>query len=159
LRAFERLLAGATLLWAGAVPLAAWLRGGTAAAATLFTFLIYGVGAIVCHQRPERSFHLGALPLPVCARCTGIYAGAAAVALIALAGSRYRYSAGRVRAWLTVAAVPAVLSLCYEWATAQVPSNAVRAATGVFVGAAVAAVVLGFLDDEVRRAAGPAAER
>jgi uncharacterized membrane protein len=146
-------------LWAGALPLAAWLRGGTTAAATLFTFLIYGIGAIVCHQRPERSFHLGALPLPVCARCTGIYAGAAAVALIALAGRRCcRYSAERARVWLTVAAVPALLSLLYEWGTARAASNAVRAATGVLVGAAVAAVVLGFLDDGVRRAADPAAK-
>lgn len=26
-----------------------------------------------CHQKPERSFHLGNFQFPVCARCTGFY--------------------------------------------------------------------------------------
>ena len=39
---------------------------------------LYALGSHICHQRPERSFHLFAAQLPVCARCLGIYAGAAA---------------------------------------------------------------------------------
>lgn len=153
LRASERLLAATALLWVGALPLAAWLRGATGGTSALFTFLVYGIGGIVCHQRPERSFHLAALPLPVCARCAGVYAGGAAVALMALAGYRFhRYSAAKARAWLIAAAAPAILSLFYEWLTAQAPSNAVRAVTGVLVGATVAVMVLAFLDDEVSRA-------
>ena len=27
----------------------------------------------ICHQRPERSFHSAGVPLPVCARCTGLH--------------------------------------------------------------------------------------
>src|SRR5438067_12965322 len=50
----------------------------------LFSFCVYLIGSIVCHQRPERSFHLWSAQLPVCARCTGIYAGAAVAAIIAL---------------------------------------------------------------------------
>src|SRR5262249_44147555 len=30
----------------------------------------------VCHQRPERTWHLGVFPLAVCVRCLGIYGGA-----------------------------------------------------------------------------------
>ena len=33
------------------------------------------IGSVVCHQMAERSFILGGKQLPVCARCTGIYAG------------------------------------------------------------------------------------
>lgn len=32
-------------------------------------------GSAVCHQMAERSFIFGGIPLPVCARCTGIYSG------------------------------------------------------------------------------------
>jgi uncharacterized membrane protein len=34
------------------------------------------VGYAICHQIPERSFHIAGHQLPLCARCTGIYLGA-----------------------------------------------------------------------------------
>jgi len=34
------------------------------------------VGYAICHQIPERSFHMHGQQLPLCARCTGIYMGA-----------------------------------------------------------------------------------
>ena len=40
-----------------------------------FSKFINLVGASVCHQLPERSFHAGSLIIPVCARCEGIYMG------------------------------------------------------------------------------------
>lgn len=44
----------------------------------LMTALVLRRGfALVCHQRPERSFWLFGAPLAVCARCLGIYIGAA----------------------------------------------------------------------------------
>ena len=42
---------------------------------------VYVAGAVVCHQKAERSFSLAGQPLPVCARCTGIYVGAALTVL------------------------------------------------------------------------------
>jgi uncharacterized membrane protein len=33
--------------------------------------------SLICHQRPERSFYLFGAPIAVCARCLGIYLGAA----------------------------------------------------------------------------------
>lgn len=36
------------------------------------------VGYAICHQIPERSFHIDGQQLPLCARCTGIYMGALA---------------------------------------------------------------------------------
>ena len=43
---------------------------GTLALAAALT---YRAGGVVCHQDPDRSFHRGRMPLPVCARCTGLY--------------------------------------------------------------------------------------
>ena len=38
--------------------------------------------AIVCHQRPERSFWIFGAEMAVCSRCLGIYLGAAAGLLL-----------------------------------------------------------------------------
>jgi uncharacterized membrane protein len=67
--------------------------------------LIYAVFAPLCHQAPERCFHLQGFPMAVCARCAGIYAGFAAGALLypALRGfSRPRLPS--LRAFLAVSA-------------------------------------------------------
>jgi uncharacterized membrane protein len=153
-------LAAGSLLWAGLLPLAARLRSVPGGTTALFTFLIYGIGGVICHQQPERSFYVGSIPLPVCARCTGIYAGGAVVAMAVLAGCHFPvHPAARVRAWLAAAAVPAVLSLLYEWGTARTPSNTIRAATGVLIGAAVAAAVFALLQDGANRDAAPAVKR
>ena len=34
------------------------------------------VGFAVCHRIPERSFHVGGRPMPLCARCSGMHLGA-----------------------------------------------------------------------------------
>src|SRR5689334_15073664 len=67
-------------LWLAALPLAALAAGhpGAPPAAYGFAFGVYSIGRVVCHQLPVRSFHLLGMRLPVCARCTGIYFGAAA---------------------------------------------------------------------------------
>src|SRR5687768_14239891 len=44
--------------------------------------LMYAGGSVICHQRPERSFHLAGAQLPVCARCMGLYVGGAVGALL-----------------------------------------------------------------------------
>jgi uncharacterized membrane protein len=125
----------------------------------LFALASYQVGSVICHQRPERSFAVSSVPLPVCARCTGIYAGAAAAAAAALlsgrVGRRRRTgSAGKrtglgtadsvrtTRVALIVAVLPAASTLLYEWLTGRVPSNEIRAASGVLIGAVVAWVLV-----------------
>src|SRR4051812_18010349 len=52
---------------------------------TVMRTAVYAVGAVICHQRPERSFEIWHSQMPVCARCTGIYLGAALVAVLLLA--------------------------------------------------------------------------
>jgi hypothetical protein len=46
-------------------------------AAAVTAAIVHRIGAQVCHQRPDRSFHLHGRPLAVCGRCTGVYASGA----------------------------------------------------------------------------------
>jgi uncharacterized membrane protein len=48
------------------------------------------IGYAVCHRISERSFHIGTLQLPLCARCTGMYLGA-------MVGLAYQALRGRKR--------------------------------------------------------------
>jgi uncharacterized membrane protein len=104
--------------------------------------ILYALGSRICHQQPERSFHLFAAQLPVCARCAGIYAGAALGSVLTLSGSiRKRLSSVAPRMLLVVGALPMLVTVTTEWSGAWPGGNDVRAATGVWLGAAVALVV------------------
>src|SRR5262245_11474962 len=83
-RWLQRAFAGASVVWAGALPAATFAasRPQVPAAVYLLAAAVYAVGSVVCHQRPERSFFLWGRQLPVCARCTGIYVGAALAAFV-----------------------------------------------------------------------------
>ena len=132
------------LAWAAAIPLAAVASTSGMAVPKLAASAVYVAGAVVCHQKPERSFHLAGQPLPVCARCTGIYAGAA-LAVLGMAafgtGGRsasVRLDVQRARVIGLVALVPTLATLVWEWAIGTTPSNPVRAAAGLPIGAAIA---------------------
>ena len=157
--------------WAIALPLAAWIASWphASAAVSAMTIATYGIGSIVCHQLPERSFHLWTAQLPVCARCTGIYVGAAIAAIILSAGgARSAGGDGSItvgpsvfgpvrlgpvrlgpsklgpytaRAIVIAAAVPSIATLIYEWTTGDVPSNWIRFATGLPLGIVVSWLV------------------
>ncbi|MEO5821831.1 MAG: DUF2085 domain-containing protein, partial [Vicinamibacteraceae bacterium] len=76
----------ASLLWLAAIFAAPHgLHAAPGAASRLAAGTVYLAGRVVCHQRPERSFVAAGHPLPVCARCTGIYAAAPLACLFALA--------------------------------------------------------------------------
>ncbi len=114
----QSILATAAVLWAGALILAAFIasRPEIGPAAYTLSAAIYGIGALICHQRPERSFHLWGAQLPVCARCAGLA--------------------------ILFAALPTLLTLTYEWTTGHMPANWVRAAAGFPLGAIVAWVLV-----------------
>jgi uncharacterized membrane protein len=139
-----RAFVGATLLWALALPLApfAVVQTESVHAWYAFAFGVYAFGSLVCHQLPTRSFHLWSVPLPVCARCTGIYLGAAIAAVVASRRSRQVASGTFWRSALIIAAMPTAATLGYEWMTAQPPANWIRASTGVPLGAVVALIVI-----------------
>lgn len=144
----------ASVLWAGVLPMAPLgVRSTTASqAAGALSGLVYLAGAVVCHQRPERSFAWAGQPWPVCARCAGLYLGAAAAVLLFLTvghprarvSTTVRAASGRASARFSVglALMPAALTLLWEWTTGLTPPNLMRAATGVAIGATVAWVVM-----------------
>jgi hypothetical protein len=164
----------ASITWAALLVLAPWVAAEAHATPIESGFLLaaYALGSGICHQRPERSFFLWAHQMPVCARCAGIYAGAALAAIIATwmaplkgrpttdgegrpttdaVGRRFS-AATRWRVLLSVAALPAAISLVYEWTTGRMPSHWTRAATGLPLGAAVAWLVLEAMAPRARAA-------
>jgi uncharacterized membrane protein len=129
-------LLAATRVAAGPT-VARWIEAVSAA--------VYAMGNVICHQRPERSFQLWGAVMPVCARCTGIYLGAAVISLVMPLSTRTAMvqiaSAAENRRTLLLAATPALVSLVYEWTTGDTPSNILRAVTGLVLGGGTAVVV------------------
>lgn len=132
------------VLWPAAIVAAAFAAGRPepGSAARAFVLAVYSLGSVICHQRPERSFHVWMAQLPVCARCTGIYLGAGLAAMAAAPGWTGRRWRERPAAALLVAAVPSVITLVYEWTTGSMVPNIARAAAGAPLGGALALVLL-----------------
>ncbi len=105
----------------------------------------YVVGGLLCHQRPERSFRLWGVQMPVCARCAGLYAGAALGAVVAgvwVSGRRLSVAWDSTLRWVVLAAaVPTAASVALEVAGVFEGSAVIRATGGVPLGAAVSWVV------------------
>ena len=109
---------------------------------------VYVLGSLVCHQRADRSFHVWQSQLPVCARCAGIYCGAAFGVVLALILRRWKVrrhprstSAPRPGSWRTVillGSLPTVASVMLEWVGLPDQSTGWRAATGFPLGLIVA---------------------
>jgi uncharacterized membrane protein len=106
--------------------------------------LVYHVGSLICHQRPERSFHIAGLQMPVCARCFGLYAAGAAGLLLAW-GLREKWSSNTARVGLALSALPIALSVGLEWAGAIETTNLFRVASGLPLGLTAGLVFGGLL--------------
>ena len=94
--------------------------------------VVYAASSRICHQRPERSFHLKAFPLPVCARCLGLYLAGAIGAGIAWAS--HRRPPARARLALALAAVPTAATWGAEVAGMAAFSNMARALAALPLG-------------------------
>ena len=141
---FRRAYLAGAVVWAAIIPAAALAATRSEAAPPLYALAlsVYAFGHAICHQIPARSFQLSGVVLPVCARCTGIYAGAAAASLCLMAAGRLAAPAGTPtvsgsRRLLMAAFLPTALTLVYEWTTGHTPGNWIRAFAGLPLGAAV----------------------
>jgi uncharacterized membrane protein len=134
-------LAVLALLWplaqAASVAAAAHGSHGT------LTVLVPVIGSRVCHRRPERSFHTAGVQWPVCARCSGLYVGAAAGAWFGLTGHLRRWiGRRRMAVLLIVASVPTAVSWAAEWGVGLPMANVTRAIAAMPLGAAVGAAIV-----------------
>jgi hypothetical protein len=145
------LLTVAALGWAALIVLAPFWDAAPGdaghAGRGLLAVVVRMAGAQVCHQRPERSFHLHGRPLAVCGRCSGLYVSAA-LGLLAVTLRRRRpapppstappaWWAARfdVRAgWLAVAALPTALTWSLEFAGLWNPGTPLRALAALPLG-------------------------
>jgi uncharacterized membrane protein len=140
-----------SVTWAVWIPLAAFAASRVAAPSLVYgvALVAYSLGHLICHQLPERSFHLWDASLPVCARCTGIYLGASMTSLVlafrgggsvSFADTLFAMADVHTRARLVLlmALIPTAATLIFEWTTGVTPGNWVRALAGVPLGAAVA---------------------
>lgn len=137
-------LALATLVWVALLVVTPVLPAAAAAA-------IYGIGSFICHQFPDRSFHLAGAQLPVCARCLGIYAGFSAAAVghviprVHVRAGRSPLTASSARWIFAMAALPTVATVALEWSGLWASTNLVRVVAGSTLGIGLALVVMSAL--------------
>ena len=100
---------------------------------TGFSSTIYTAFSFICHQIPERSFHVAGHQFAVCSRCTGLYAGFALAALIyPLARSLKRSDTPR-RIWLILAAVPLLIDFALGYFSIWENTHLSRFLTGALL--------------------------
>jgi uncharacterized membrane protein len=146
-------LAVAAVLWVAA------LVAAPTADAPRFGAVMYASGSVICHQRPERSFYRGGAQLPVCARCLGLYGGAAVgvVAWIGYAGLR-RVALPRAQAFaarhlvptLMITSAPTIVTVISAASGWWDPDNALRAASALPLGGAIAAAIAAVAAGDLR---------
>ncbi|MGQ9715152.1 MAG: DUF2085 domain-containing protein [Anaerolineae bacterium] len=127
--------------------------------------LFHTVGRAVCHQWPAHTFFLGGRALPLCARCTGTFLGAAVSLLTAVWRGRARSGslppAGilgvlllSVVAW-AVDGLNSFLSLFPGVPHLYAPGNLLRLGTGLLNGVALANLALPVANLTLWRAPSP----
>jgi uncharacterized membrane protein len=134
-------LALVSWFWAAALFVAPRALHSSNRFASTAASIVYAAGSNICHQRPERSFHLDGQKLPVCARCTGLYVSAAAAVPFALALASVM-SGRRARFLLLAAAAPTVITWTLEFAGVMPFSNPARAVAAIPLGFAATWLVL-----------------
>ena len=107
-----------------------------------FANAIYKTFSFVCHQIPERSFHLLGYKFAVCSRCTGIYSGLAIAAIgYPLVRSLRQTETPRL-VWLFLAAAPLAIDWSLGYFSIWENNHASRFATGFLLGGATVFYIL-----------------
>jgi uncharacterized membrane protein len=135
-RSLAAALTAAALLWTAALVLSPFALTTPNRRIAQVATMVYGGCGLICHQRPERSFRLAAVQLPVCARCLGLYLSGAAGALAAWPWRRRAVATRHARALFALAAIPTALTLGVEFLGIAYPSNTTRAVSALPLGAA-----------------------
>lgn len=117
---------------------------------------MFAIGAVICHQKPERSFFWEGHQFPVCGRCTGLYVsavmGIAAWFALKAAGA-WRQNTIEPRVALlafAVAAVPTAFSVASGATGVWDGSNVTRALCSLPLGACAGAIVAAVATKDLR---------
>ena len=89
---------------------------------------------LFCHGIPERCLYLWNVPMPICARCTAIYAGLILSFVVYLILPRMREQVARMV--LYAALVPMAVDGLTQLAGLRLSTNSLRLETGLLVGVA-----------------------
>ena len=100
-----------------------------------FAATIYRAFSFVCHQIPERSFHLAGHQFAVCSRCTGLYSGFALAALVYPLIRSLRLTDTPPRLWLILSAVPLAIDFALGYFSIWQNNHLSRFSTGALLGA------------------------
>ena len=96
---------------------------------------IYRAFSYVCHQIPERSFFIAGHQFAVCSRCTGLYGGFAAAAVLYPVIRSLRQTEAPARKWLFIAAAPLAIDFALGYFGIWDNTHSSRFATGALLGA------------------------
>ncbi|MDX6404704.1 MAG: hypothetical protein QOH70_2159 [Blastocatellia bacterium] len=112
-----------------------------------FASSIYKTFSFVCHQIPERSFHLAGHPFGVCSRCTGLYTGFAVAALVYPLARSLRRTDTPSRLWLVLATLPLVIDFALGYFSIWENTHLSRFLTGALLSSvAVFYIMPGLID-------------
>jgi uncharacterized membrane protein len=107
-----------------------------------FAAAIYKVFSFVCHQIPDRSFHLAEHQFAVCSRCTGLYAGFAVAALSYPLVRSLKSTDTPPRLWLILSAVPLTIDFALGYFSIWENNHLSRLTTGALLGAVAVFYIL-----------------
>ena len=113
--------------------------------------VIYRAFAVLCHQRPDRSYFIEGHKLAVCSRCTGLYGGFAFTLLLYPLIRSLRTTTTPPRIWLLLAVVPLGIDFSLTFFGIWENTHTSRLLTGALLGSvAVFYVVPGLMDLSLR---------
>ena len=112
-----------------------------------FASTIYKAFSFVCHQIPERSFHLAGHQFGVCSRCTGLYAGFAVAALVYPLARSLQRTDTPSRLWLILATLPLLIDFGLGYFSIWENTHLSRFLTGALLSSvAVFYIIPGLID-------------
>lgn len=144
----------AMVVWAGTCAIALTIVGWIVVAPLAqvhghpeFAAAIYKAFSFVCHQIPERSFHLAGHQFGVCSRCTGLYAGFAVAALVYPLARSLQRTDTPSPIWLILATLPLVIDFALGYFSIWQNTHLSRFLTGALLSSvAVFYVMPGLID-------------
>jgi uncharacterized membrane protein len=132
-----------SLVWLLAIVAAPYLLANEHLTSSL---ILYQFFSTICHQLPDRTFHVLGHPLGVCSRCTGIYGGFLVGLLLYPLLRDVRNGRFPARWWLIAATIPIILDFAAGFTNISANTFSSRTATGLVFGSVAAFFILpGFI--------------